>query len=113
MTKWIFAIWLAGIIILGFEIATFPPEEHVSGSTEASRLTVLVFVLLCLPSSVLSLPLALMGLDFYSDQNWFVHNEQHAIFIWLIVHIIFALAQWAFIFWLIKRRKNNPARKMG
>ncbi|MGE8362397.1 hypothetical protein [Pseudomonas sp.] len=113
MTKWIFAIWFAGIIILGFEVANFSPAERVSGSTEASRLAALAFVLLCLPSSILSHPLALAGLDLYSDQNWFAHNEQHAALIWVIIHIIFGLAQWAFVFWIIKRRKHRAAQQDG
>lgn len=108
MAKRIFTLWLVALA-LGWVLA----QAFFSGEQSSEVAGNLAFALLivCLPSSLLAYPLALAATSVFESQGLFPYNSRLVLSVWWAVFFSCGTAQWALIFWFIKRRKPNPAVK--
>lgn len=108
MAKRIFTLWLVALVLAWvLAQASFSGEKS---SEVAGNLAFSLFIL-CLPSSLLAYPLALAATSVFESMNLFPYNSRLVLSIWWAAFFSCGLAQWALIFWFIKRRKPNPAVK--
>ena len=108
MTKRLFSFWLLAIalaLLLAQAFFTGEKADEIAGNLAFALLV------LCLPSSILAYPLALIAISFFESQGLFPYNSRLVLSLWWSVFFVCGLAQWALVFWFIKRRKPNHVVK--